>query len=63
MKCKFCTTIVNEPTFDIGNTAVSNDLITEDRLNSPEKTYPLIFYICPQCLLAQTEQYNDEIFV
>ena len=64
MKCKFCTTIVNEPTFDIGNTAVSNDLITEDRLNSPEKTYPLIFYICPQCLLAQTEQYNEgyEIF-
>jgi len=64
MKCKFCTTIVNEPTFDIGNTAVSNDLITEDRLNSPEKTYPLIFYVCPQCLLAQTEQYNEghEIF-
>ena len=59
----FCTTIVNEPTFDIGNTAISNDLITEDRLNSPEKMYPLIFYICPQCLLAQTEQYNDEIFV
>jgi len=64
MKCKFCTTIVNEPTFDIGNTAVSNDLITEDRLNSPEKMYPLIFYVCPQCLLAQTEQYNEgyEIF-
>ena len=64
MKCKFCTTIVNEPTFDIGNTAVSNDLITEDRLNSLEKTYPLVFCVCPQCLLAQTEQYKDgyEIF-
>ena len=58
MKCKFCTTIVNEPTFDIGNTAVSNDLITEDRLNSLEKMYPLVLYFCPQCLLAQTAQYR-----
>ena len=58
MKCKFCTAIVNEPIFDIGNTAVSNDLITENRLNSLEKTYPLVFYVCPQCLLAQTAQYR-----
>ena len=64
MKCKFCTAIVNEPIFDIGNTAISNDLITENRLNSLEITYPLVFYVCPQCLLAQTEQYKDgyEIF-
>ena len=58
MKCKFCTAIVNEPTFDIGNTAVSNDLITENMLNSLEKTYPLVLYVCPQCLLAQTAQYR-----
>jgi len=58
MKCKFCTAIVNEPIFDIGNTAISNDLITENRLNSLEKTYPLVLYVCPQCLLAQTAQYR-----
>ena len=64
MKCKFCNTTVEKPTFNIGNTAISNDLITEDRLNSLEKTYPLIFYVCPLCLLAQTEQYKEgyEIF-
>jgi len=64
MKCKFCNTTVEKPTFDIGNTAISNDLIPKDRLNSLEKTYPLIFYVCPLCLLAQTEQYKEgyEIF-
>ena len=64
MKCKFCNTTVEKPSFDIGNTAVSNDLIPKDRLNSLEKTYPLIFYVCPLCLLAQTEQYKEgyEIF-
>ena len=58
MKCKFCYNKIEEPIFDIGNTAISNDLITEDRLNSLEKTYPLVLYVCPQCLLAQTAQYR-----
>ena len=64
MKCKFCNTYIADPTFDLGNTAISNDLIPKDRLNSLEKTYPLIFYVCPLCLLAQTEQYKEgyEIF-
>ena len=58
MKCKFCNIMVEEPIFDIGNTAISNDLITENMLNSLEKTYPLVLYFCPQCLLAQTAQYR-----
>ena len=58
MKCKFCNITVEEPIFDIGNTAISNDLITENMLNSLEKTYPLVLYVCPQCLLAQTAQYR-----
>ena len=58
MKCKFCNITVEEPIFDIGNTAISNDLITENMLNSLEKTYPLVLYFCPQCLLAQTAQYR-----
>ena len=46
MKCKFCNTTVEKPTFDIGNTAISNDLITEEqqseldeleRLTRPDK--------------------------
>jgi len=64
MKCKFCNTHIADSTFDLGNTAISNDLIVKDRLHSQEKTYPLVLYVCPKCLLAQTEQYKDgcEIF-
>ena len=58
MKCKFCNIMVEEPIFDIGNTAISNDLITENMLNSLEKTYPLVLYVCPKCLLAQTAHYR-----
>jgi len=64
MKCKFCNTYIADPTFDLGNTAISNDLIVKDRLHFQEKTYPLVLYVCPKCFLAQTEQYQDgyEIF-
>ena len=58
MKCKFCNITVEEPIFDIGDTAIFNDLITENMLNSLEKKYPLVLYVCPQCLLAQTAQYR-----
>ena len=64
MKCKFCNTHITAPTFDLGNTAISNDLIVKDKLHFQEKTYPLVLYVCPKCFLAQTEQYKDgyEIF-
>jgi hypothetical protein len=58
MKCKFCNITVEEPIFDIGNTSISNYLITKNMLNSLEKTYRLVLYVCPQCLLAQTAQYR-----
>ncbi len=64
MKCKFCNSQLDNPVFDLGNTAVSNDLIIKDRLDYPEKTYPLMLYVCPQCLLVQTREYKGgyEIF-
>ncbi|MBT5398910.1 class I SAM-dependent methyltransferase [bacterium] len=64
MRCKFCNTKIKEPCFDLGSTAVSNDLIIQEKLNHSEKIYPLVFYVCPKCFLAQTEQYQKgyEIF-
>ncbi len=64
MNCKFCDTTLGMPIFDIGNTAISNDLIAEDRFHCLESIYPLILYICPQCLLVQIEQHKEgyEIF-
>ena len=59
MKCKFCNTHITVPTFDLGNTAISNDLIVKDKLHFQEKTYPLVLYVCPKCFLAQTVQYKE----
>ncbi len=64
MECKFCLCEIKKPCFDLGNTAISNDLLTNKTLHLMEKTYPLILYICPKCFLAQTEQFQKgfEIF-
>ncbi len=64
MNCKFCNSTLGTPVFDFGNTAISNDLIIENRLYSLEKIYPLVLYVCPECLLVQIEQYKEgyEIF-
>ncbi|MBT4730516.1 class I SAM-dependent methyltransferase [Candidatus Woesearchaeota archaeon] len=64
MKCKFCRTVIENPVFNIGSTAISNDLVSADRLNESEKTYPLVLYVCPKCFLAQIERHKEghEIF-
>jgi len=35
MECKFCKSKIEHPVFDLGNTAISNDLIVEKRLEYP----------------------------
>jgi SAM-dependent methyltransferase len=64
MKCKACDVSIVNPVFDLGNTAIANNLISKSKLNNVEKTYPLVLYVCPKCFLVQTEQYLDggEIF-
>ena len=56
MKCKFCKTKIDEPIFDLGNTAISNALIKEEDFHNKEILYPLILYICPKCFLVQIDE-------
>lgn len=64
MKCKFCDTEIKDITFDLGNTAVANDLILPENLSASEKIYPLVLYTCPNCFLVQIEEQlnGGEIF-
>ncbi len=55
MKCKFCNTRIKNITFDLGNSAVSNNLISKEFYFASEKTYPLVLYTCPKCFLVQIE--------
>ena len=59
MKCKFCKTKIDEPIFDLGNTAISNALIKEEDFHNKEILYPLILYICPKCFLVQIEEQSS----
>lgn len=56
MKCKFCNTKIENITFDLGNTAPSNSLISSKDLFKSENTYPLVLYTCPDCFLVQIEE-------
>jgi len=67
MKCKFCDTGIENITFDLGNTSLSNDLILQKNLYVMERIYPLVLYTCPKCFLVQIEEqvggveiFNDE---
>jgi len=64
MKCKFCYTKVENITFDLGNTAISNDLLSEKKLFMGEMIYPLVLYTCPNCFLVQVEEQvsSEKIF-
>jgi len=56
MNCKFCETKIENITFDLGNTAPSNDLILPKSLFVSERIYPLVLYTCPNCFLVQIEE-------
>ncbi len=56
MKCKFCDTEIKDITFDLGNTAPSNELIIKENLYKSEKIYPLVLFTCSNCFLVQIEE-------
>jgi len=56
MKCKFCDTNIKDIAFNLGDTALSNSLISHENLFLSEKIYPLVLYVCPNCFLVQTEE-------
>jgi len=64
MKCKFCSSEIHHPTFDLGNAPPSNSLLSDDQLKKPEATFPLVLYVCPSCFLVQIDDQvsSHEIF-
>ena len=55
INCKFCDAKINNITFDLGNTAISNALLKQEELNTLEKIFPLVLYTCPKCYLVQID--------
>ncbi len=51
--CRSCGGATPRPFLSLGETPIANSLLTEDRLGSPEPSYPLGVGFCPTCSLVQ----------
>ncbi|MCC6240470.1 MAG: class I SAM-dependent methyltransferase [Phycisphaerales bacterium] len=62
--CRSCAHRGLKPVLDLGVPALADTLVSADRLNHPEKKYPLQVGFCPSCSLVQVLQTipPDEIF-
>ncbi len=64
MKCRHCTTQLENTFLDLGFAPPSNAYLSADKLTQPEKYFPLKIKVCSHCWLVQTEDYAqaDELF-
>jgi hypothetical protein len=59
MKCRHCDSPLSLPLIDLGTAPPSNAYLTADKLDKPERRYPLRVLVCEHCWLAQTEDFAD----
>ncbi|MFC1648706.1 class I SAM-dependent methyltransferase [Nanoarchaeota archaeon] len=59
VQCRLCSHKDLEPILSFGRTALSDRLLTKDRLNKPEIKAPLDLVFCPKCLLLQITESVD----
>ncbi len=64
MKCRFCSTSLDNVFIDLINSPASNSFLTKEQLNEPETFYPLKVFVCEKCRLVQVDEYqkSDAIF-
>jgi hypothetical protein len=64
MKCRHCESNLHNVFLDLGFAPPSNSYLSKEELQKPELTFPLKLYVCDQCWLVQTKDYNtaSELF-
>lgn len=64
MKCRHCNAELKLTLIDLGSAPPSNAYLTVEKLQNPEKWFPLRVLVCEQCWLVQTEDFAqaDELF-
>ncbi len=64
MKCRHCSSPLEQTVLDLGFSPPSNAYLNETDLVRPEKYYPLKVKVCTNCWLVQTDDYTqaDELF-
>ncbi len=51
--CRFCQHPLQHTFVNLGGSPISNDFLTAEQLDKPEKFYPLHTYVCDCCFLVQ----------
>ncbi len=64
MKCRFCTSELEDVFLDLGSAPPSNAFLLEADLGNPESYFPLRLFTCRHCLLVQIDevQKHDALF-
>ena len=64
MRCRHCGAQLGLTLVDLGSAPPSNAYLTADKLERPEKYFPLRVLVCESCWLVQTEDFAqaDELF-
>jgi 2-polyprenyl-3-methyl-5-hydroxy-6-metoxy-1,4-benzoquinol methylase len=64
MKCRHCGAELKLTLADLGSAPPSNAYLTVEKLQNPEKWFPLRVLVCEECWLVQTEDFAqaDELF-
>lgn len=64
MICRHCGQEITLPFLDLGTAPPSNAYLTKDRLDQPERYFPLRVMTCEHCWLVQTEDFagRQELF-
>ena len=56
--CRFCGTPLRHVFADLGMCPIANSLVTEDELSGMEPFYPLRAFVCDDCFLVQSEEFE-----
>jgi C-methyltransferase C-terminal domain/Putative zinc binding domain/Methyltransferase domain len=59
MHCRHCQTTLSHQFLDLGFAPPSNAYLLKEDLQKPELIFPLKLFVCDQCWLVQTLDYND----
>jgi len=57
--CRFCGEKLEEEVADLGSQPLANSLLTAERLQQMEPTFPLCVYLCTSCHLAQLPEFES----
>ena len=62
--CRHCNSELTQSFADLGNTPISNDYLSAEKVSGPDPFYPLHAFVCRKCFLVQLQDFfkSDDLF-